>query len=572
MTAAATRAGAAPGLRCDGHALPWRQVFRAVRRLQVRIVKAIPQGRWGQAKALVHLLTHSFSGRAWAVLRVTENTGKRTPGVDNVVGDDPDQKAQALNTLHRRGYRPQPLRRVYIPKGNTGQMRPLGIPTMRDRAMQALYRFGLEPIAETGGDPHSYGFRVGRSCADALRRCYLLLCHRHNATWILEGDIKSCFDRISHGWLLTHIPMDNVILRQWLKAGDLEADAVHPTEAGTPQGGILSPALANLALDGLQGELPQHFRATPQQARQTKVHLVRYADDFVVTGSSQELLAAQVLPIVEQFLRGRGLELARTTTKITPVTDGFDFLGQHARRFGRKLLLRPAKAQVQALLDRLRDTIRRSGHWTAGTRIQHLNPIGRGWALYHRHAHSAKTFRYVDRVLRNCLWRWARRRHRHRRRAWIAGHYFPVQANGARRFRGWVPGKEGRTEAIDLFRTGGVRPRRRALLRDDANQLDPAWEEYFEERRTREMLQTLPGSSVGRKLGQKQQGRCRVCGEPLTAERGWQIHHRRWRVYGGSDSLYNLELLHPNCHRQVHSSRRTVDQAASPVVEALAQA
>src|ERR1019366_8379716 len=213
-------------------------------------------------------------------------------------------------------------------KGNSGEMRPLGIPTIRDRAMQALYLLGLEPIAETLGDPYSYGFRVGRSCADALGRRQHLLWRRPSADWVLEGDVKSCFDRISHDWLLTHVSMDKVILRQWLKAGYLEAEAFHATETGTPQGGIISPALANRALDGLQAELQQHFNATPPQTRQTKVHLVRYADDFVVTGSSRELLAEQVLPVVQRFLSGRGLELSVKKTKITAVADGFEFLGQ----------------------------------------------------------------------------------------------------------------------------------------------------------------------------------------------------------------------------------------------------
>lgn len=572
MSAAATLAGAAPGAATDWHAIPWRKVYRNVRRLQARIVKAIRQGRWGKVQALVRLLTHSFGGRAWAVLRVTENPGQRTPGVDNVVWDDPDQKAHALHTLRPRGYQPQPLRRVYIPKGHHGQKRPLGIPTMKDRALQALYLLGLDPIAETTGDGYSYGFRTGRSCADALRRCQLLLCHRHNATWILEGDIKSCFDRISHDWLLTHIPMDQVILRQWLKAGYLEAGNWYPTTAGTPQGGILSPVLANLTLDGLQGELHRHFTATPRQASQTKVHLVRYADDFVVTGSSQELLAAQVLPVVQRFLAVRGLELSPVKTKITPITAGFDFLGQTVRRFGRQVLVRPAKPKVRALLGKLRDTLRRSGHWTAGALIRHLNPLLRGWALYHRHAHSAQTFGYVDHVLHNCLWRWARRRHRHRRCAWILGRYFPVQADGTRVFRGVVRNAHDRTEAVRLFRMTSVRVERHVLIRAAANPYDPAWEEYFEQRLTRRMLRTLAGRSRVRYLWQQQQGRCPVCGQPLTPERGWQLHHRVWRVHGGGDQAANQELLHPNCHRQVHSQQGSMDQAAPPVEEAFDQA
>jgi RNA-directed DNA polymerase len=572
MTATATFAGAAPDAAVCWHALLWRPVFRTVRRLQVRIVKAIQQGRWGKARALVHLLTHSFSGRACAVLRVTENSGNKTPGVDGEVWDDPEQKAHALHTLRRRGYQAQPLRRVYIPKGNSDKMRPLGIPTMRDRAMQALYLLGLEPIAETLGDPYSYGFRVGRSCADALGRCQRLLWRRHSADWVLEGDIKSCFDRISHDWLLTHIPMDKVILRQWLKAGYLEAEAFHPTETGTPQGGIISPALANRALDGLQAELQRHFSATGRQARQTKVHLVRYADDFVVTGSSRELLAEQVLPVVQRFLNGRGLELSRDKTKITAAVDGFDFLGQQVRRFGRKLLVRPAKAKVRALLDKVRDMIGRSGAWTAGELIQRLNPLLRGWTLYHRHAHSSRTFAYVDHVLRNCLWRWARRRHRRRTCAWIRQRYFPRQAEGTAVFRGVATDKEGRKKAVALFHPTRQRIVRHVPIRGEANPFDPVWEEYFEQRSLRGMLQTLPGQSRLRFLWQRQQGLCPICGQPLTPPRGCHIHHRQWRVYGGDDLAYNLELLHPNCHRQVHSQGVSVEQAASPVEEAFAKA
>jgi RNA-directed DNA polymerase len=276
MSAAAMPAGAAPERTPDWHSIPWKKVWRTVRRLQARIVKAVTEGRWNKAKALVHLLTHSFGGRALAILRVVSNSGARTPGVDGVLWNTPEAKSAAFNVLRRHGYRPQPLRRVYIPKSN-GQ-RGLGIPTMTDRAMQALYLLGLDPIAETLADGHSYGFRLERRCADALEQCHLLLSNRHGPEWILEGDIKACFDRISHGWLLAHIPMDQSLLRRWLKAGFLEKQTWFATTEGTPQGGIISPVLANRTLDGLQRLLADHFAVTPNQQRKTKVHLVRYED------------------------------------------------------------------------------------------------------------------------------------------------------------------------------------------------------------------------------------------------------------------------------------------------------
>lgn len=213
MTADVSAAGAASHAEEGWHSINWGSAYRIVCRLQARIVKAIQAGRWGKAKALQYLLTHSFSGKALAVRRVTENQGKATPGVDREIWDTPEKKAAALQALQPRGYQPQPLRRLYIPKSN-GKMRPLGIPTMRDRAMQALHLLALAPIAETTADPNSYGFRKERSTADAIEQCHVVLSNRGGARWIFEGDIKSCFDRISHQWLLDHIPMNKTILQK----------------------------------------------------------------------------------------------------------------------------------------------------------------------------------------------------------------------------------------------------------------------------------------------------------------------------------------------------------------------
>ena len=218
MSAAEMLAGAAPERTPDWHSIDWRKVWRTVRRLQARIVKAVAEGRWNKVKALVYLLTHSFSGRALAILRVVSNSGAKTPGVDGILWNTPEAKSAAFSTLRRHGYQPQPLRRVYIPKSN-GKRRGLGIPTMTDRAMQALYLLGLDPIAESQADGHSYGFRLERRCADALAQTHILLSHRHGPEWILEGDIKACFDRISHEWLLTHVPMDRQVLAAMVESG-----------------------------------------------------------------------------------------------------------------------------------------------------------------------------------------------------------------------------------------------------------------------------------------------------------------------------------------------------------------
>ena len=257
----------------EWHTIPWAESFRYVRRLQTRIAKAAKSDDWRSVRRLQRLLVRSTTAKAVAVRRVTENQGRKTPGVDGITWSTPKEKWQAVFALESRGYRPKPLRRIHIPKANGGK-RPLGIPTMKDRAMQALHWLALDPIAETLGDPNSYGFRSGRSTADAIVQCHNALSRKHSPEWVLEGDIKGCFDNISHDWLVKHVPMDRRVLSRWLKAGYVEGRRLFPTEAGTPQGGIISPTLANLVLDGmerlLKGSLP----------RRAKVNFIRYADDF----------------------------------------------------------------------------------------------------------------------------------------------------------------------------------------------------------------------------------------------------------------------------------------------------
>jgi RNA-directed DNA polymerase len=564
MSAAATLAGAAPDATPDWHAINWQKVWHNVRRLQARIVKAIQEGRWGKVQALVHLLTHSFSGRAAAILRVTTNRGASTPGVDGECWDTPERKAAAFRRLRRHGYRAQPLRRVYIPKSSDPmKKRPLGIPTLTDRAMQALYLLALDPIVETQADRHSYGFRIGRSCADALEQCHNVLSNRHSATWVLEGDIKSCFDRIAHPWLEGHVFMDNGLLRQWLRSGFLDRGIFFATTEGTPQGGILSPALANRALDGLEALLHERFGVTPQQHRRNKVHLVRYADDFLITGTSKELLRDEVQPLVAHFLKERGLELSHEKTSITHVEDGFDFLGQNIRRYSGKVLLKPSRRSVQALLARVDQVLQdEGGHHTAGELILRLNPLLRGWTLYHHHAASTRTFAHVDEVIFDKVWRWARRRHRGKSAGWVKENYYTDSGHGWV-FHGMVPDQDGRAYPVCLFRAGAMRIRRHVKIRGEANPYDRRWELYFEERLATRMASTLTGRGTARYLWLEQGGKCLVCNQRLTLEEGWHLHHVRWRVHGGSDLVDKLVLLHPNCHRQVHHRRLELKKPAS---------
>ncbi len=541
-----------PEKEVDWHAIDWQAAHQNVRRLQARIVKATQAGRWGKVKALQRLLTRSFSGKALAVKRVTENQGKKTSGVDHETWGTPEKKAQAVQSLRQHGYRAQPLRRVYIPKKN-GRKRPLGVPTMKDRAMQALHLLALEPVAETTADPNSYGFRTGRSAADAIEQCFNCLGKPKNAKWVLEGDIRSCFDRISHPWLLANVPMEKAVLRQWLEAGYMEEGAWHPTEDGTPQGGIISPVLANRALDGLERLLDEKFYK-PKKKRRSKVNLVRYADDLIITGNSKELLEDEVKPLVEQFLRERGLELSAEKTRITPISEGYDFLGHTLRAYGSKLLTKPSKAGVQALLGKVREVVNAHKGATAGQLIVHLNPVIRGWANYYRHAVSSATFDYVDYAIFKALWQWALRMHSKKGKRWVRAKYFRNHGGRSWTFTGEITGRDGKPCPVYLSYAGDVRIRRHVKIKAEANPFDPAWEVYFEERLGVQMVNDLRGRRQLLQLWFEQNGICPVCGEKITKQTGWHNHHVVWRTHGGTDSVENRVLLHPNCHRQVHNS------------------
>lgn len=468
------RTGALPDQAAKWKAVDWPKARQYVRRLQMRIAKAVKEGARGKVKALQWLLTHSYYAKLLAVKRVTSNKGKNTPGVDGILWKGDKAKIQVANSLRRHGYKAQALRRIYIPKKD-GKKRPLSIPTMYDRAMQALYKLALAPVAETTADRNSYGFREGRGCADAIAAAFNALSKPNSATHILEGDIQGCFDNISKEWMLHNIPMDKAILRSWLEAGYVENGITYPTHKGTPQGGVISPTLSNMTLDGLEEAV---HKVVPWRSR---VNFVRYADDFIVTGKSKILLETKVKPAIEAFLADRGLKLSKGKTVISHIRDGFTFLGQTFRKHGKTLHVMPSKEGVHTLVRKVGDIIRRHRSLPMEGLITKLNSTLRGWANYHRHVVSSEAFSRVDTYVFEQLWRMLRRRHQTKSKEWLVRKYW--SASGRKHVFSVILNYKGKKYLLKVVRIGSIGIRRHIKVKADANPYMQEYAKYFWRRR-----------------------------------------------------------------------------------------
>lgn len=538
----------------DWMAIDWRKVQRNVRVMQIRLAKAAASGNWRRVKALQRWLTRSFSAKALAVRRVTENRGKRTAGVDRQVWDTPQMKYAALERLERRGYRPLPLRRMFIPKGN-GKLRPLGIPTMRDRAMQALHLLALDPVLEVKSDPNSYGFRRNRSTADAMSQIFVKLSQKGSAKWILDADIEGFFDNINHDWILQHVHTDREVLRKWLKSGVVDKAGWLATKSGTPQGGIISPAVANWTLNGLETDLIKHCteRWGVGRTKKQKLGVIRYADDFVVTGDSKELLEKEIVPWIETFLAERGLRLSPAKTRIVHIDEGFDFLGWNFRKYSGKLLIKPSKKNVKDFYAGLRDVIGSRLQVTQEELINELNRKLRGWAQYHSPVVAKETFSRIDSLLYWRLVRWAKRRHPMKNADWIRRKYWRPIGNRSTVFAVDASKKDGAESALELYSLSSTPIERHIKVRGDYNPYDPLDEEYGEKLLQDRLLRKKSYLKGWATLYLSQQGKCAHCGFELNEGTGSHDHHIVPRVEGGSNALSNRVLVHPACHTQIHS-------------------
>jgi RNA-directed DNA polymerase len=551
----------------------WKLIQKRIKNLRQRIYRATQQRRWNQVRSLTKLMLRSQANLLLSIKRVTQiNRGKGTAGVDGLTFRSTEEREWLWQKMQE--YTPwiaKPARRVYIPKSN-GKQRPLGIPTVQDRVLQAVVKNALEPSWEARFEANSFGFRPGRSVHDAITQCHSRLRKGHDL-WVLDADIKGAFDHISHGYILDAIGAfpGRELIKQWLKAGYIESDVFHKTPSGVPQGGVISPLLANIALDGLGAMLDTHRKVSPRETSRKAKHgtyqrklpkygFIRYADDFVITARSEEDLKV-IVPEIQVWLKQRGLELNQEKTQIVQVTQGFNFLGFTIRHFNGHCIIRPQKDKVLAFLNDIRAWLKRHSDIKQEDVIRYLNPRLKGWCNYYRYVASKRVFSYVEYQLWKALWKWSCRRHRNKGKRWIAKKYFQTIRGRSWIFAATAQDRDGKEHTFALTQVYDTPITRHRRVKGTFSPDDPTLSDYWRKRRTgMGKVLLAPGSKLY-KVAQSQRWQCQVCGEHLYNGETLQTHHKQPVKEGGGDDLLNLELVHKACHnhRHVHGRRLEPD-------------
>ncbi len=550
--------------------IPWRKLEQHLYRLQKRIFKASERGDLKTVHTLQNLLMKSRSARLLAVRRVTQdNQGKKTAGIDGVKAVQPAGRLAMVEAIHPKRIaerKPQPLRRVWIPKPGKTEQRPLGIPVMIDRACQALAKQALEPQWEAKFEANSYGFRPGRSAHDAIEAIFSNICLK--SKYVLDADIKGCFDNIDHQALVGKLhtyPAMRRLVKGWLKAGVMEALELSPTNAGTPQGGVVSPLLANIALYGMEETLLSAYTGESKapSAQRGAPQLIRYADDFVVLHAQEaEVIKAQ--HIIATWLQGIGLELKPSKTRLSHTLKeyqgnvGFDFLGFTIRQFpvgkthtarykgrplGFKTLIKPSKEGVQRHLQELRMIVRKSQSLPQEEIIAQLNPVIKGWAQYYRTVVSTKQFERCDHLLFQTLWHQMLRKHPKKGVKWVKRKYWRTMEGNT-----WTYATPEGPQQREIIKHAATSMQRHTKVKGKASPFDGNLLYWAKRLRNHPLTRTTIG-----KLLQKQQGKCRWCGLHFREEDLIEIDHITPKSEGGGEELSNKFALHRHCHDQRHA-------------------
>jgi len=547
--------------RIDWKTIEWKKVNEYVKKLRQRIYRAVQLGQHRKVRKLQRLMTRSKANLLSSIRKVTqENKGKRTAGIDGykaLTQTERENLFEQMKNYNLKSVKVKAVRRTYIEKKNSKKLRPLGIPVIHDRIYQNIVKNALEPQWEAKFEPNSYGFRPKRSTHDAIANLFTKLSSLTTRKWIFEGDFKGCFDNISHEHIVNKIGNfpNKELIGKWLKAGYVDNGTFHETDMGTPQGGVISPLLANIALHGMEKELGVKYQYTGQSGYKLKpksIGIVRFADDFVAVCHTQEQ-ANSMYEKMENYLKDRGLTLSAEKTKVTHIEDGFDFLGFNIRQYKKGknkmvLLIKPSKDSVKKAKEKIKDVFASKRGRPVSELIAVLNPVIRGIGNYWSHVVSSKVYNGIDQYIWGKTVKHLRALHPRKTWNWKKGRYFKPDHNGVSKDN-WIL-TDPKNHDIQITKMSWIPIERHIMVKFDNSPDNPDLQQYFEQRDEKEFKEN--NVLHKQKIAKAQKCKCRICGQSLVGDEGLEINHIVPKKVGGKSQYFNLELLHNSCHIQHH--------------------